>query len=379
MENNYFKALMLAAKETGMPIIVFGGGGTAAAVAPVAVDDFVVDEPRAPEHEEALAEIAKLRTDLAKTSAERDSLVAQMKAAAGNPGNPPVDVKAFDTKITELTRERDMLSTKINELQGLISQLQSAPKNVGVNGGAPADPGNPEKSIMDYPVDILGVDAKLLKLCATANGAPITTVGQLHAAFMAGKFKAKKRGVEDVTAIFKLEDVLDIAHRLMGRVPTAHKAGENGTAAGNGATAPAASNGASADPTVPAGFVTRPWGDLIVSARKKEKAIIEAAAAIANLTAQVDRLNKDPATPETKAALTKIIGDPLDRKDKDSLGARIKLFEMYQGQFLALLNSAGFDALKLRQKYGEMLTVDQALQEYGLQHLMTGAPVEATA
>jgi hypothetical protein len=239
----------------------------------------------------------------------------------------------------------------------------------------PANLGATEKSLMDYPVDILGIDPKVFKNVEKAMGAAPKTVGEVHAAMLAGKFKAKKRGVEDEKAIFKLEDILDIAHTLMGRVPPAHHAAAPANGA-NGAHAPVGSGG---DPSIPAGHNTRKWSELIESARKKEKVVAENRTAIAQLTAQLERFPKEGQTDEVRATIARIVGDPLDRKDKDSLGAKIKLQEMYEGQFLALLYAAGFDTKKLREEFGANLTVDQALQEYGLVHLMAGTPAPAGA
>lgn len=290
------------AAEHGIKVVVIdgakNGGGAQAA---------------GPEHEQALAEITKLRGQLKQSEELRAGLEGSLNNASG------------------LLKERDVLSAKVSELQGLVSEYQRKGATNG-NGAVPAAL-PPESSIANYGIDILGLDAKTVKLIE--KSAPVKTVGELYGAFMAGKYKAKKRGTDDKDAHFKLEEILEIAHRLMGRIPPGRAPEGSLPAAANGA-APAVS----ADPTLPAGHAALPWGKLVESARKKEDKVRETQGTITKLFEQYNKLKASPPTPDVAAAMAKIAGDPLDLTDKTSLGAHIKLKEMYEGQLLAQIGRA---------------------------------------
>jgi|CXWL01.1.fsa_nt_gi hypothetical protein len=341
-----WQAMMTAAKATGVPVMLIGGpppGGP---------------EPGAPGSAAFTAlrdEASKWREEAQRwQAAHTDAHAALQQARAAAPANGTGGADAaraqhlemrlnkVDADFRGVVAERDAAKAKASELEGLIGQLRSQAATTAP--GANAAP--VEKTIEDYPIDVLGLEASVFKIVQKAAG-EVKTVNELWAAFRAGKIKPKTKDTPD--GHFTQPQVIDIFNRLAGRVPSAHRPE-------NGSTGPAP--GGQAATGVPAGWADRSWLARIESARKKEARAGEVRVELDTIKAELEKVRGQPLTPDTAEQITALTGKMHDAD---------KLLGLYEGQVLALLFACGFEPKVAK-------TVDAALKDAGLVHLMTTVP-----
>jgi hypothetical protein len=326
------------------------------------------------QNEQLMEEVQVLRTRLAAASKERDDAGAALQASnaraltssngvghATAPVNSALEaharalegrVGAAESAATSLAHERDALNAKVRELQELVAGMRQAGVAPGGGLAAPGLQLAPQAEYTSYPINVLGLDDAVLKAIHKAAGNEIKTVGELHAVFKAGKISAKTE--KNPSGRFTKDQCMVVAERLLGRVPPSMPDG--------GVAAPPAA--APASPGVPAGVKDRPWPERLDSARKKERKLAQVRTEFTRCKGELERLQASPQAPaDAVAALNKQMNE-LD-----------KVAGLLSGQVLALLFATGlYEVEWSEQKKAACTTVDGALREAGLLHLVEMQP-----
>lgn len=357
------------AQRTGVTIVVIGPQPVAAGVpVPSANGANAGHAPINPIQERHLAEanagltteLKRLQFELTKVARERDEAAGAARNATAAWEEAKGRVTALQSagmapteagkQISDLTHQRDTYAAKVHELQGLISQLQQP----GATGAPVSDPGKPEVRFADYGIEFLGLSEDAHKKILKLDPSP-KNVGDLVVALEAGKIKSGKEAKPQFTKDECIEVAVKVA---LGRVPASARPVASATAApaGGGAT------------DVPVGHKDQPWLKRLEVVRKKEAQAADFRSRLEGQRRELDRLEKGEKNPDSLEAITKLRAQEHETD---------KMLGLFDGQVLAFIFGLGLPAKNA--KTGAHHTVDSALTEAGLVHLVQTTPVGAGA
>ncbi len=327
------KAAAEIARAHGTPIVVVGP--------PIGASNGA--DPVAAKHaEESIkgltGEVQMLRAKLVE--AEKIIHNAGTVAAGKSPDSAPI------------MQENAQLKAKVNELQGLISSLQAKGNGAPAPGVAVAAPA----AFADCPLDVLGLEPAILKKVQKLT---INSVGALHDAFKEGRIYAKT--TEKPDGKFTKDECIDIAVRLMGKVPPAH-----GAPAG---TAPQVAPAAPVTGGPPPGMSDLTWEDRLRRCRKKDAEHIPDAEKKLNAAREaLNVLSKQAPTPDSAEKLNAA---------REAVREAEKNVELLNKQLLAMLVVAcGFDPGKAQEAFKRAQPphiVDECLKLHGVALAPAGA------
>jgi hypothetical protein len=302
---------------------------------------------------------------------------AEKALAAAKTAGPDAAGAAAATE--KLILERNALAKELQETKAKLAAAPAAPAG-GVPLGAPQPDALPK--LRDYKIDILGLDSDIAKKCAKGN---IATVGALEDIALDGA---------------KMKDALKLTKDQVTEVHTAllRRSRASDAPAPGGAQASASTGGRPSD--VPQGHPDQPWMERLASLRRKEVKVREEEAKVSAKRNELDALKAqlsarwpsarqlDPQGREVIVLPMKEGGPAIPMADmpaffemfskvnaaEHELSEADKWREVFAGQVITLKW-----CINVERSPAKAPTVDEALRQAGLVHLMETPPQTAAA